>query len=524
MLSVHFLYTALVLFSSSEKASAKAIGGLGFTNPFSSERMTQEQTILREHFVRDQVAWSLNIELEGERANIERIGILAIKTLSAAQDRLAAGVTATPDEEQLYIDLALYVLYYRHVNAFKHLIFDCEESQTPVPLRTLFTAFEKDLHRYFDALRPKSARIESAEFLFALFFQSRRAFHYIYTQVLGSSNAAAQLRARIWESTFSYDLRRYRRGLFKHMHDIPVLIQGESGTGKELVANAIGLSRFIPFDPQEYSFKENFYRQFQPIHLAALSPTLIESELFGHKKGSFTGAFADRRGYFDRPEASATVFLDEIGEVDESIQIKLLRVLQTRKFQVLGESQSRFFGGKVIAATNRNLAEEIEEGNFRRDLYYRLCADIVHTPSLSEQFGGKLDELEVFVRYILSNLVGPEDVEPVSRESLEWIEKNLGHSYRWPGNFRELEQCIRNLLLRRDYRPIPSDRSLSNQKLFYETLGQSQLSADELLEKYISLVYAEAGTYEETARRVQLDRRTVKSKINHAWLKNQTKA
>ena len=130
----------------------------------------------------------------------------------------------------------------------------------------------------------------------ACFFQVLRAFHHIFHFVLGSSLTAAKLRAAIWQSIFTHNMRRYRQFLFDRLSDVPTLISGPSGTGKELVARAIGLSRFIPFDPEKKCFVANFVKEFGALNLSSLSPTLIESELFGHQRGSFTGATEHRTG------------------------------------------------------------------------------------------------------------------------------------------------------------------------------------------------------------------------------------
>jgi transcriptional regulator with GAF, ATPase, and Fis domain len=129
-----------------------------------------------------------------------------------------------------------------------------------------------------------------------------------------------------------------------------------------------------------------------------MSKTLIESELFGHKKGAFTGASADRMGHLEGRSPSETIFLDEIGDLDAEVQVKLLRVLQSRTFHRLGDTDPRSFGGKVVAATNRDLPREMAAGRFREDLYYRLCSDVIKTPSLQEQVECDVDELGHLVR------------------------------------------------------------------------------------------------------------------------------
>jgi transcriptional regulator with AAA-type ATPase domain len=216
-----------------------------------------------------------------------------------------------------------------------------------------------------------------AKHAFACYYQIVRAFHHIFAQIIGNSRPAARLRAAIWQSIFTHDIRRYRRTLFSRMSEFATLITGPSGTGKELVARSIALSRYVPFHEDRLNFQEDLTSLFFPINIAALPGTLVESELFGHKRGSFTGAVEDKRGWLEACPPLGAVFLDEIGDLEPEIQVKLLRVIETRTFQALGEShaQSRRFQGKLLAATNRNLGLAIRKGRFREDLYYRLCSD-----------------------------------------------------------------------------------------------------------------------------------------------------
>jgi DNA-binding NtrC family response regulator len=192
--------------------------------------------------------------------------------------------------------------------------------------------------------------------------------------------------------------------------------------------------------------------------------------------------------------------------------VKLLRVIETRTFHPVGDTASRQFQGKLIAATNRDLAADIQKGRFREDLYYRLCSDQIITPSLAEQIAGAPHLLQELVIYMARRIAGPESDE-LAQEVIAWIGRNLEADYAWPGNYRELEQCIKNVLIRRDYRP---SRSTAEDPLDRLTLDfrNGRLTADQLLSRYCTLVYRQTGSYEETARRLGIDRRTVKSKIH----------
>jgi DNA-binding NtrC family response regulator len=207
-----------------------------------------------------------------------------------------------------------------------------------------------------------------------------------------------------------------------------------------------------------------------------------------------------------------TVFLDEIGDLEVTIQVKLLRVLQTRTFQPLGDTHNRQFRGKLITATNRDLSTAIRAQHFREDFYYRLCSDLVTTPSLSEQLRESPVVLRELLLFIARRIAG-EEAETLAEEVETWIVRHLGREYPWPGNIRELEQCVRNVLVRKEYHPTPAQKQTNTDDLI-DAFNTGTLTADEMIRRYSTLVYAQTGSYEETARRLQLDRRTVKSKID----------
>ncbi|HZK81419.1 MAG TPA: sigma 54-interacting transcriptional regulator, partial [Humisphaera sp.] len=504
-----------VLFSPSQQLMAKAFSRLLYCNPFLPERVDCERAILGGDFDQDDAAWDSSHDLSGDRPNVLQLQALAESTAAAARQRLMNGAHSSDREMELYEDLVIHLLYYR-----------CQESLHDPIVRTIgrtkqarkkmpaYAALAADLRHFLEIPgRDRPMPYEPAH-LFALFYQVRRAFHHIFASLAGRSAAIVSLRAAIWQSIFTHDIARYRRSLYKRMGDFTTLITGPSGAGKELVARAIALSRYIPFDPVSQTFVEDFAGSFQALSLSALSPTLIESELFGHRRGAFTGALGDRAGWLETCPDHGAVFLDEVGEIDPLIQVKLLRVLQTRVFQRLGDTEPQLFRGKILAATNRNLAVEMESGRFRRDFYYRLCSDMIQTPSLADQLRQTPDELKDLILFIARREAGDE-AESLADEVMAWVEKSLGHDYAWPGNFRELEQCVRNVLLRREYHPAVLPAKDADDEFSKRMLAGS-LTADELLRGYCTLVYKRCGSYEETARRVKLDRRTVKDKVDRA--------
>jgi len=206
--------------------------------------------------------------------------------------------------------------------------------------------------------------------------------------------------------------------------DSRVLIMGATGTGKEIVARAI------------HALSPRRDRLFVPINCGAIPAELLESELFGHVKGAFSGAIAARQGRFELAEGG-TLFLDEIGEMSLAMQVKLLRVLQERCFERVGSSQSMPCDVRVIAATHRNLRQRVADGTFREDLYHRLNVVELCTPALRE----RIEDLpELIENFIAQNLAEGRDEVRLGRRALAALRR-----YEWPGNVRELENLIERL-------------------------------------------------------------------------------
>jgi DNA-binding NtrC family response regulator len=503
-----------MLFTESELGVAQAVARLAYGNPFLPERLEAERQALGTDFDPAGTLWHSPAEPE-PAPNVVKIAERVAALMEAVRARLADGARPRGAELGLYENLVLYGLYERHQAGLYGLVQDPEPADGRVPL---YATFRRDLAHYLDLRGVRTPATREASHLFAACAQVRRAFHHIYANILGESAPTRRLRAAVWQSIFTQDPRLYRRALYARLGDIPTLITGPSGTGKELVARAIGLARYIPFDPATERFAEPAGGAFVPLNLSALSPTLIESELFGHRRGAFTGALQDRRGWFEGCPALGTVFLDEIGEVDLSIQVKLLRVLQTRTFQRLGDGEDRRFLGKLVAATNRDLETLIAAGRFREDLYYRLCADLIETPTLAERLRDTPGELRTLCRVIAGRVVGEEEAEAVAARAEAWIATQLGPTYPWPGNVRELEQCVRNLVIRGHYRPRRPAPAADPRHAFAEAVATGAFDADQLLRRYCTLVYAETGSYSETARRVGIDRKTAQLKVDPAWL------
>jgi DNA-binding NtrC family response regulator len=503
-----------IVFTPEQREFAEAVSGLSFSNPFLPERIEWERRALGAAFVATGAEWNRLAPSQRPPANLVAINARTAALVDAVVATWPKSGRVAPEDGRLFTNVVLFALYLRFSARFDEVIRAALDGTGAAGRRIGFYAeFERECKRLLGRPGVTTLQESQPEHLFACLFQVRRAFHHIHQSLVGGSPATARLRAAIWESVFTRDLELYRRVFWARMHDFTTLITGPSGTGKELVARAISLSRYIPLDPRTSAFTSDFVESFFPLNLSALSPTLVESELFGHRKGAFTGAFADHAGWLETCPAEGTVFLDEIGEVGEALQVKLLRVLQARTFQRLGETKERRFRGKVIAATNRDLTDAIRAGEFREDFYYRLCSDLIRTPSLHEQLREAPEELGAMVRFILQRQTDAAHAAEIAPGIVTWIERNLGVDYEWPGNVRELEQCVRNLILRGTYRPAgPLARPARDD--WNHVVGAGRLTAEELLTRYTRLVHAQAGgNVEETARRLDLDRRTVKARL-----------
>ena len=219
--------------------------------------------------------------------------------------------------------------------------------------------------------------------------------------------------------------------------DSTVLVLGESGTGKELVAKAIHYN----------SHRKD--RPFIPVNCSAIPETLLESELFGHMKGSFTGAIRDKAGKFESA-TTGTIFLDEIGTMPMHLQTKLLRVLQEQEVERIGSSKTIQLDVRVISATNLNLEEEVKKGTFREDLFYRLNVIPIVLPPLRERKEDILALIKHFIEKTCTEMKRP--LMSISNEALEMLE-----AYRWPGNVRELENMVERIVTLTD-----GDRIMAN--------------------------------------------------------------
>ncbi len=268
---------------------------------------------------------------------------------------------------------------------------------------------------------------------------------------------------------------------------LSVLIEGESGTGKELFAQLI------------HNKSHRASKPFVRVNCAALPENLLESELFGHVKGSFTGAHKDRIGRFEMAD-KGTIFLDEIGELPLQLQAKLLRVLQNREFERLGESRTRTIDVRVVAATNRDLPSEIANGRFREDLFYRLNAVRIKIPPLRE----RKEDIALLAQHFIVKYL------PEGRSELRLSVEALGAimEYEWKGNVRELENAISRSVFLAHGDEITLNE-LPDEFRDKKSLPPSAMTLEEMEKEHIARVIAESKSFEEAAKKLDIDSATL---------------
>lgn len=400
----------------------------------------------------------------------------------------------------------LFSVFHQHLEPFDALI----QRQIATGEESCVAQFTGEV---FSTLLRYGFTREEAGLYVSIFYQTRRAFYFISQSLVGDSPCMKQLRKRLWDNIFTHDSRWYIRSFWNRMEDFSTLLLGETGTGKGAAAFALGRSGFIPYDPARRCFNESFTRAFVPINLSQYPESLIESELFGHRKGAFTGAVEKHDGVFSRCSPHGAIFLDEIGDAAVPIQIKLLQVLQQRTFSPVGSHESIRFAGRVIAATNHSIEALRRKGTFRDDFYYRLCSDQITMPPLSRRIQELPSELAMLVTHILTRMSGEAD-NAVFDRVMTVFSRELGHGYAWPGNVRELEQAVRCILLTGSYQGDRGAALSGNDSDVSAALERGELTVKELTAAYCKRLFAKFGRYEEVAKRTGLDWRTVKKYVD----------
>ena len=468
-----------------------------FTNPFS----TGYEEIARK--LSDVV--NLPPKEDGKRYH-EVVAEVLEQRLAKLKSAGIQRIDDAPQRDRKLLEYAfLFSIYYRNHSNFEELIREQEQQgEKPVPVPFADQVLEEMTG--YGIEKPTALKY------FSLLYQLRRAFHFIDHALVGQSPCMKQLRHALWNNVFTNDIRIYGHHLWNRMEDFSTLLLGDTGTGKGTAAAAIGKSAPIPFDLHTGRFAYSFTSAFIATNLSQFPESLIESELFGHRKGAFTGAIDNHQGIFERCLPHGTLLLDEIGDVSLPTQIKLLNVLQERTFTPVGSHKTIRFEGRVIAATNRSIDQLRLDGQFRDDFYYRLCSDVIEVPSLATRIQEMPKELERLTNLLIKRMTADADVT-LQKKVIDSLRRDIPQNYTWPGNVRELEQAVRRVILNGSY--IPQQQLASQQKGWLEELNKGEMSIPTLTAHYCRMLYDRFGTYEEVSRRTGLDRRTAKKYVLH---------
>lgn len=463
-----------------------------FCNPFNSRRTELDAKI---------VGHAVAAGSEAHMPELTQAVASQLQKLGAIDVRKFAG-----EERKLVQTAVLFHVFHLFHRKFDDLIMEqVKAGLSPLPVKFASDALA-ELRRH------GIGSTESVRFL-GIFYQLRRAYHFIVRGLVGDSASMAALRRHLWNNVFTQDVRLYDEHLWNRMEDFSTLLLGETGTGKGAAAAAIGRSGFIPFDEKHERFTESFIRSFISLNLSQFPETLIESELFGHRKGAFTGAVEAHEGVLARCSPHGAIFLDEIGDVSVPVQIKLLQVLQERTFSPVGSHERVTFRGRVIAATNRPLETLRSRKLFRDDFFYRLCSDVIHVPPLRQRLSEDPGELRQLLEHLLTRILGSAAADLIE-EVEQKLRASVGDKYPWPGNVRELEQAVRRILLTGSYAGSSQPKATLTVEELINGIEAEALDADALLAGYCRLLYESSGNFEDVARRTNLDRRTVKKYLH----------
>ncbi len=499
-LYAHVLYILCMLeklkIRPDEKDFFLALKETAFINPFSPKRQELNRKIAGTTGTKN---------LSGDKLLRNMINSASERMKQIESEKRADLRFYTGEDRELMRVALLFDTYYRFIDDLEALIKEqTKAGNDPCPV-----PFSNDV---LTLLKQRGFSTEQSLHYFAFFYQLKRAVFFIDQSLIGQSPSMEELRCHLWNNIFTYNTQWYENFLWNRMEDFSTFILGETGTGKGTVAAAIGRSGYIPFDEKKGCFSESFTSNFISINLSQFHESIIESELFGHKKGAFTGAVENHQGVFARCKPHGAIFLDEIGEISIPVQIKLLKVIQERTFQEVGGHQDLRFHGRVIAATNKPLNELRNQKGFRDDFFYRLCSDVVSVPTLRQQIEEAPDTLKILLSHTL-NQITEMPTPDLQKSILSVLEKKLPGDYSWPGNVRELEQAIRRILITNNYTGDARNTPTDLQGKLHHGIDEGTLNAQEILSAYCTLLYQHCGTYEEVARKTKLDRRTVKKYV-----------
>ncbi len=296
---------------------------------------------------------------------------------------------------------------------------------------------------------------EIAQRYLAFFFQIQRAHYFINKTLVGNGPSMNRLRHDLWNTIFTHDFRLYEQFLWESIKEVSTIFVGAPGVGKETAARAVIGSGFVPFEDKTKTFAEPFTEFYKTVNLAQYSGIRLESELFGHQKGAYTEAVESYQGTLSRCSQHGVIYLNDISRMPDPVQAKLSSVLQHRSFNPVGSHSQQVFNGRIMASCRVPSRELLENGQLREDLYYQLCVNEIHVPTLRQRFKEDPSEFELVIRNVIKRFTGQESDTLVGKV-VSGLHDHVRPGYEWPGNISELEQVVKKILLVRNYESKPT--------------------------------------------------------------------
>lgn len=419
-------------------------------------------------------------------AHLERL-------VGRARERLAAGARPDDAEARVYAEAVAADLLHRHGPQLAAAV--AERPHDAPPLDDVAADVDATLGPLSrpDVLAPRR--------LLEHVVQLVRARHHLAVAVPGRSAPARRLRAAAWRSVFTHDLRRHLRA--PHLTcRVATLVVGTSLRAARRVAEAVARSAHVAFDERTRTLRTSD-APWSSVDVAAASPADVEAELFGTRDG--------RAG---RLEAPGTLLVSDVAELDARLQARLCDALEASALRRAGEARTRPVAARLVAATRSDPSSDA--GRLDSELSAHLAADRLVVPPLAERLADAPDDLEPLVRDAAERLVGRDEAEALTVETIAAIRRDVPADHAWPGDDAELERCVRAVAVHG--RAEAHARGASRLGAWLTDVERGALTADALLGGYCALVYGQAGSYEGAARRLGLDRRTVKAKLDRALL------
>lgn len=498
------------LLEGDEQRAAEALAALAWRNPFAEGREELERRALGARYRKPggddaDVAGGTNDAALAERA---------AELTERAGTRLAKSRGADAATLSLYADLVRFHLSCRLSDLLRALGEACATGTLTRRRVSSFRLLCDELSRLGAVHEGALSGTSAPEHLFAVLFQASRARDAIARGVVGSSAAARALRAACWESIFGRDLRRYEHLLYARMKDVPTLVVGPPGSGQRDVAELVASTMYLPFGAETLRFGAESADATLVLDARACRPREAGERLFGRR--SMEAGGEDCTGLFERCAPHGSVLVLQVDALGSRTQERLASALGSRTFTPDGDDARVPLRGKVIATSERDLAEAARRGRGRPALAWALSVDVIETPALADRLAQGSDDLRLLARLALERTLGSEHVNDTLDEVIGFLEAHR-RGHEWPGHLDELDATVRSLLVRDTSGSAPAVPVSARERL---TAGfrRGELDAERLLDAYCTIAYLRWGSYQEAARRLGLDRRTVRARIDEKLL------